>query len=149
MSDKRPESVLVVVHAGTTEFLLLKRTLPSGFWQSVTGSLERGETPLEAARREIAEEIGVTAAARDFTDWQLRNRYPIPPAWRSRYEPGVSHNIEHVFSLEIERGASVRLSPEEHLEARWLDAPQALAATWSWTNRDAIRLVLGPPDSAH
>ena len=41
---KRPESVLVVIYTRSRECLLLERTQPSGFWQSVTGSLRWGET---------------------------------------------------------------------------------------------------------
>jgi dATP pyrophosphohydrolase len=48
---KRPESVLVVVHTDDGQVLQLLRREPTGFWQSVTGSLQEGETPLKAARR--------------------------------------------------------------------------------------------------
>ncbi|MGD8932832.1 MAG: NUDIX domain-containing protein, partial [Chromatiales bacterium] len=48
---KRPESVLVVVYTAGGEVLLLRRTRPRDFWQSVTGSLHWGESPRQAARR--------------------------------------------------------------------------------------------------
>ena len=35
---KRPESVLVVVHAAAGRVLMLERTSPPRFWQSVTGA---------------------------------------------------------------------------------------------------------------
>ncbi len=54
---KRPESVLVVVHTAD-QVLLLERVRPAGFWQSVTGSLEAGETASQAAIRELGEETG-------------------------------------------------------------------------------------------
>ncbi|MCW8948496.1 MAG: NUDIX domain-containing protein, partial [Sedimenticola sp.] len=40
---KRPESVLVVIYTDQGEVLMLNRTRPKGFWQSVTGSLKWGE----------------------------------------------------------------------------------------------------------
>ncbi|HUH00249.1 MAG TPA: NUDIX domain-containing protein, partial [Gammaproteobacteria bacterium] len=56
---KRPISVLVVVHTRSGEVLLLERIQPPGWWQSVTGSLEAGETPWDAAVRELHEETGM------------------------------------------------------------------------------------------
>ena len=46
---KRPESVLVVVHSSDGMILLLKRADIEDFWQSVTGSLDWGETASAAA----------------------------------------------------------------------------------------------------
>ena len=55
-SFRRPESVLIVIYTVGGEFLLLERRRPPGFWQSVTGSLEWGETADDAARRELVED---------------------------------------------------------------------------------------------
>ena len=48
---KLPVSVLVVVHTAQLEVLLLERASRPGYWQSVTGSLDRLDEPLQAARR--------------------------------------------------------------------------------------------------
>ena len=61
MTYKRPISVLVVIHTPALDVLLLERVLHAGYWQSVTGSQETGETLIETARREVAEETGITA----------------------------------------------------------------------------------------
>ena len=50
---KRPESVLVVVHTADGLVLMLERVSPPRFWQSVTGSLEPGESFEAAARRAL------------------------------------------------------------------------------------------------
>ncbi|KAB0302453.1 dihydroneopterin triphosphate diphosphatase, partial [Klebsiella pneumoniae] len=39
---KYPVSALVVLYSGDGGILLIERTHPKGFWQSVTGSLEPG-----------------------------------------------------------------------------------------------------------
>ena len=52
---KKPVSVLVLLHDGAGHVLLLERADREGFWQSVTGSLEDGEAPVQAALREVAE----------------------------------------------------------------------------------------------
>lgn len=135
---KQPISVLVVVHSPELDILLLQRTRPKGFWQSVTGSLEAGETPAEAARREVFEETGIDAAQEALVDWHHTNRFVIREEWRHRYAPEVSHNVEHVFSLCVPRSQVLRLAADEHDAFLWLPRDEAAARVFSWTNRDAI-----------
>ena len=139
---KRPESVLVVIHNTRGEVLLLRRTRPNDFWQSVTGSLRWGESPANAARRELYEETGIMAGDA-LIDLARGERFPILPAWRTRYAPGAHTNIEHWFALRLTQRRLPRLHPDEHGEYRWLPYPQALRLASSWTNRKAIRLLFG------
>ena len=142
---KRPESVLVVVATRDAYVLLLNRRQPSGFWQSVTGSLEWGETPAQAAARELAEETGIHARPEDC---HISHRFPIVPPWRARYAPDVHHNVEHVFRLVLPQRVEVRLNPAEHEAAVWLPKAQAIQRAASWTNREAIeRCVPGAQDA--
>ena len=138
MQHKKPVSVLVVIHTPALDVLLLERARHPGFWQSVTGSQEDGEALLETARREVREETGIDAAAADLIDWQTTNRYEIFAEWRYRYAPGVTHNVEHVYSLCLPEKTAVAIAPDEHLAYRWLPWQEAAAACFSWSNRDAI-----------
>ena len=54
--------MLVVVYTAGRDVLLLQRREPPDFWQSVTGSLEPGESAIDAARRELLEETGIDAS---------------------------------------------------------------------------------------
>jgi dATP pyrophosphohydrolase len=139
---KIPRSVLVVIHTPALEVLLIERADKPGLWQSVTGSLDAEDEPLEAtARREVLEETGIAVEAVGgvLRDWQQQNRYEIYATWRHRYAAGVTHNTEHVFGLTVPAGTPVRLNPREHLAWLWLPWEQAAARCFSPSNAEAIR----------
>lgn len=142
---KHPESVLVVVCTADGEVLLLQRRQPPDFWQSVTGSLEAGETPLQAARRELREETGLSVPVQDC---RRSNSFAIHPAWRPRYAPGVERNLEHVFLARCEQRPEIRLNPREHQACCWLPREQAAQRATSYTNRDAILALVPSGGSA-
>jgi dATP pyrophosphohydrolase len=139
MEYKIPVSVLVVVYTPDLDVLLLERADRLGFWQSVTGSQDEGETLRETAVRELGEETGLDAARYELTDWRKQNRYEIYRRWRSRYAPGVTHNVEHVFGLRVPQRVEVILQPREHVRHEWLPWRDAAEKVFSWSNADAIR----------
>ncbi len=136
---KIPISALVLIHTADLKVLLMERADKAGYWQSVTGSIEAGETPKEAAIREVSEETGLDALAYDFQDWQVSNVYEIYPHWRHRYAPGVTENREHLFGLMLPDTLPIRLAPDEHLRYEWVDWREAAKRVFSWTNVDALK----------
>jgi dATP pyrophosphohydrolase len=139
--DKIPVSTLVVIHTPELEVLLLERADRPGYWQSVTGSQDPGETLAETAIREVGEETGIDARRYALSDWKVENVYEIYAIWRHRYAPGVTHNTEHVFGLTVPARVDVRLAPQEHLRFRWLPWREAAGEVFSWSNRQAILLL--------
>jgi dihydroneopterin triphosphate diphosphatase len=134
---KIPVSVLVVIHTAALEVLLIERADHPGYWQSVTGSLDRvDEPPAETARREVREETGISGG--ELRDWAMANVYEIYPVWRHRYAPGVTRNTEHVFGLTVPAGTAVTLSPREHIAHQWLPWREAADRCFSPSNAAAI-----------
>jgi dATP pyrophosphohydrolase len=136
---KTPVSALVLIHTEDLQVLIIERADKAGFWQSVTGSLEAGETPQQAAIREVLEETGLHAEQFELQDWQVANTYEIYPHWRYRYAPNVTTNVEHQFALVLPSALPIRLAPDEHLQYAWVDWREAAQRVFSWTNVDAIK----------
>jgi dihydroneopterin triphosphate diphosphatase len=141
VTHKIPVSTLVVIHTPELQVLLLERADHPGFWQSVTGSQHEGEALRDTAIREVGEETGLDATRYPLQAWNLQNVFEIYPVWRQRFAPGVTHNTEHVFALEVPEAMPVRVAPREHLAAMWLPWDQAAERVFSWSNRKAILML--------
>jgi dATP pyrophosphohydrolase len=133
---RRPESVLIAIYTDGGEFLLLERRRPLGFWQSVTGSLEWGESADGAARREVVEETGIRQGV--LVNLQWTQVYDILPAFGKVYAPGITRNLEHAFSLRLRQRLPVILSDSEHVQYRWVSGAEAVDMVSSSTNRTII-----------
>jgi dATP pyrophosphohydrolase len=139
---KTPISVLVLIHTADLKVLIIERADKTGFWQSVTGSIETEDADLTAtAIREVFEETGLDASQYKLEDWQFAQTYEIYEHWRYRYAPGVTQNVEHVFGLELPNTVDVKLAPNEHVAYEWVDWREAAKRVFSWTNVEALRLL--------
>ncbi|MFU8827998.1 MAG: NUDIX domain-containing protein [Phycisphaerales bacterium] len=127
------------------EFLQIRRKKEpaAGTWQTVMGGIEEGEKPLDAALRELHEEIG--AGPDDLTGlWFLGQVYPFyQPMWdcivlMPRFAARVRPDFEPTLNNEHDahRWNTINL-PANH------DAVDALAAKYVWSSqRSCVREVV-------
>jgi ADP-ribose pyrophosphatase len=90
------------------------------------GTLEPGESPAQTARRELAEEVGVSAAT-----WETGPRFFTAP--------GFCDELMHVY-LATDLGAAggeAAADADEDLEPSWLSLDDALAACDDGSIEDA------------
>ncbi|HTI06760.1 MAG TPA: NUDIX domain-containing protein [Gemmatimonadales bacterium] len=116
------------------EILVLRRSRNGrcpGSWETIHGTIEPGESPVQASLRELGEETGLVP----------EKFYNL-----SRTEAFYQHRTDElalipVFAAFVARGASVRLSTE-HDRAEWLAAKDA-AARFAWPReRRAVEDIL-------
>ena len=144
MKYKLPRSVQVVLVAresDQTQYLLLRRIASlGGFWQSITGSLEEGETHREAALREVKEETGYDLADDQLIDLDLINRFEISPLWRKKYAPGVTRNEEVCFWARVSK-REVAFDELEHDAFAWVSYDEAMRLLFWESNKRALEKV--------
>ncbi|MBK9517327.1 MAG: lipoyl(octanoyl) transferase LipB [Anaeromyxobacter sp.] len=133
-------TVSVVALAEDGRVLLLRRTpARGGFWQPVTGRLEPGETPQEAARRELREETGADVPVAPLG---YRHGFGIDPAVLGLPPGALRTADEEAFVARLPAGFTPRLS-EEHVELAFLPAAEAAEALRFAGLRRAVRLAAG------
>jgi bis(5'-nucleosidyl)-tetraphosphatase len=129
MFDEHSAGAVLYAYFSNDErkFLLLHYT--SGHWDFPKGNVERGETEIEAARREILEETGIADVrfVEGFTQTIFYNYRRDGQLVQKK----VSFYLAHTSTLDI------TLS-NEHQDFRWLDYNSALATLTYKSARDVL-----------
>jgi len=119
---RRPAAVAValVEDDGGTGVLLTRRAAGlrahAGQWALPGGRLDPGESAIDAALRELDEELGVRAAARDvlgiLDDYPTRSGYVITPVvlWVGRVGE-LSPNADEVASVHVATLSALDVEP--------------------------------------
>ena len=114
-------NVLVFIFTKTPSFrvLLMKRKPEKGgFWQPVSGGIERNETPLQALEREVIEETGIKSYER-IVDLEYTFAH-------NTEKDGVLMKMRDIcYAVEVKRMLKITLS-DEHLEYIWCNLKDCL-----------------------
>ena len=121
---------------GGLETLVLKRSeIKGSFWQPVTGGIEPGETLIDAAYREVREELTVTPGdCLALIDDGYRFNF-TDVDYRTGEQKAFS---EQVVAMIFRREAEVVIG-REHVDLRWTNLPGALGLLKYDQNKDALR----------
>ncbi|GAA1420456.1 NUDIX domain-containing protein [Catellatospora coxensis] len=115
----REASTVVLIRPDRTIFLIrrMRAMAFGGMWAFPGGSLEPGETPADAAVREIEEETGVTLLPAALTPW---HRWLTPVFEPRRFDTWF-------FLAAMPDGQDAALPEFEADRARWLTPEEAIA----------------------
>ena len=116
MTERRAFSVAVYARRGTQVLVIEHRRLKT--WLPIGGELETGETPLEAAKRELREETGIEGAFRPL----VGALDGVPPGLIGYEEHQAGTKGMHMnFVFVAQVAAGVDVTPNEEFGAwRWL-----------------------------
>ena len=126
----RPNAGLLLIAADRRIFVGHRPRMPADMaWQMPQGGIDKGESPIEAACRELGEEVGTTRALllRESRDWIT---YDVPPEvapayWKGRWRGQAQKWFALAFTG---RDQDIDLSAhDEEFDAwRWATAREVL-----------------------
>lgn len=129
----RPCVGVVLINAAREVFAGQRADMTTPAWQMPQGGIDAGETPQEAALRELREETGLRAQdvilrgqTRDWLTYDLPPEV-IPNRWGGRFRGQKQH---WVLAELIAPDSAIDLTHEdiEFSAWRWMTAPDLLAA---------------------
>jgi lipoyl(octanoyl) transferase len=138
-------TVQVVVLREDGKVLILRRTMArGGFWQAVTGRIDRRESPLDAAQRELWEETGGRMPVRPL---DYEHDFPLDPGITRRELVTVKWARETAFWTLAPASFDCRRAPREHDAHEWLTPSEAFERLPYQGLRTALKRALAAAEA--
>ena len=122
---REPYQILAIPYRivdGTPLFCIFRRA-DGSYWQFIAGGGENGETPIEAAKRETIEEIGVKPNnIKQLTCIAYVPAEVIAESRRQHWDKNTYVIPEYSFAFECDSDPTLSL---EHIEYKWLTYDEA------------------------
>ncbi len=120
----RPGVGMMLINRAGRVFAAQRIDMPSDAWQMPQGGIDEGETPLEAARRELLEEVGTDKAEMiaEFPGW-LSYDLPadlIPRLWGGRFRGQTQKWFAFRFPGE-DRDIDIETETPEFSNWKWVE----------------------------
>jgi 8-oxo-dGTP diphosphatase len=128
---RRAFSVAVYARRGDRVLMILHRRL--GTWLPIGGEIEAGETPLEAAVRELREETSLAAV------------FPTLAGAADGEPPGLLGYEEHIAGV---KGLHMNFVFVADVDAAAEVVPNDEYGSWRWVDADEL-VALSSPKNAH
>jgi 8-oxo-dGTP diphosphatase len=126
-SERRAFSVAIYARRGKQVLVIEHRRLQT--WLPIGGELEPGETPLEAAARELREETGIIGTFRNL-DGALDGVPPGLIGYEEHQAGSKGMHMNFVFVAEV--AANVDVIPNEEF------------GMWRWVDRGELEVLDSP-----
>jgi 8-oxo-dGTP pyrophosphatase MutT (NUDIX family) len=140
------EVAIFVARRGRSEILVVHRSPEGGgYWHTIAGGVEPGESSVEAARRELLEETGLVADTLEAAGEAVEFWYPLseePADRQAQYAEGIEEVHVDCFMVDAPDGWEPTLD-HEHDGYRWCVAADAPAEMFWPDTADALRRLLG------
>lgn len=120
---KKIEVVAAIIHRDGAYFATQRGYGEfDGMWEFPGGKIEAGESPEDALKREIQEELGIDIGVKEFL-------------CTTEYDYPSFHLTMHCYICSIEAGEIVL---REHKSARWLRSEELGSVEWLPADKDVI-----------
>ena len=127
-----PDWVNVIARCKDGRYVMVEQYrhgLRDVFTELVAGVIEKGETPLEAAKRELAEETGYTGG--EWKEWMTLSG-----------NPSTTNNLTHSFVADgVELTDTQHLDSTEDVRVKILTEAELIALIESGTMRQSLMLA--------